>query len=105
MTASTRCHADRPLIFTVSIAETGHSVRARRIHPVGEVLDGGRSGPESAAGSTGDRNDFSWGHDVCDIPEGLMTEPPGIRRRQRLRSSRAACHQMAAVGEACIQEA
>lgn len=104
MTASTRCHADRPLVFTVFIAEAGHSVRAHRIHPVGEVLDGGRSSLESAIGSTGDLNDFSWGHDVCDISEGLMTEPPGIRRRQRLRSSRAAYCQMAA-REACVQEA
>lgn len=94
MIAATRHHADRPLVFTVAVGKTSHCVRAHRIHPVGQVLDGGRSGP--AEGSGGDLDDFSWGHDVDDAPEGLMMEPPRVRRRERLRSTRAACYQVSA---------
>ena len=96
MTASTLRHADRPLAFTVGIAKAAH-LRAHRIHPVGLVLDGGRGGlggPAAAAASTAD-SDFSWGHDVCDDAEGLMREPSKVRRRQRLRASRAAFYQPA----------
>ena len=95
MTASSCRHADRPLAFTVAIGDTAHHVRAHLIHPVGQVLDGSRDGVEAAVASAGDLDDFSWGHDVGDVPEGLMMKPRGIRRRQRLRSSRAACFQTA----------
>lgn len=94
MTASTCRHADRPLAFTIRIGKAVHDVRAHRIHPVGMVLDGSRGGVgdgDKAAGpASHDLDDFSWGHDVCDCREGLMSEPPVVRRRQRLRPMRAA---------------
>lgn len=94
MTASTCRHADRPLAFTVSIGEKVHIVRAHRIHPVGQVLDGSRSGSgETAEAVASDLDDDSWGHDVCDRGEGLMVEPPRISRRQRLVAARAVCYQ------------
>lgn len=95
MTASTCRHADRPLAFTVAIGGTPHHLRAHRIHPVGQVLDGSRDGLDATAASAGDLDDFSWGLDVGDAPEGLMMEPQGVSRRQRLRPSRAACFQAA----------
>lgn len=95
MTASTCRHADRPLAFTVAIGGTAHHLRAHRIHPVGQVLDGSRDGLDATAASAGDLDDFSWGLDVGDAPEGLMMKPQGVRRRQRLRPSRAACFQTA----------
>ena len=97
MTASTCRHADRPLAFTISVGEAVHPVRAHRIHPVGLVLDGSRGGlrlhDETHVATAATADDFSWGHDVCADREGLMREPSAMRRRQRLRSSRAAFYQ------------
>lgn len=85
MTASTCRHADRPFTFTITLGKEVHDVRAHRIHPVGMVLDGSRGGHI---------DDYSWGRDVCDQAEGLMCEPPAIRRRHHLTATRASCRQL-----------
>jgi uncharacterized protein (DUF58 family) len=95
MTASTCRHADRPLAFIVRIGKAAYRVRAYRIHPVGMVLDGSRGGSfdGSRAASAEMPDGDAWGRDTCDCREGLMVEPPTVRRRQRLRSSRAIRYQ------------
>ena len=100
MTASTCRHADRPFTFTITLGKEVHDVRAHRIHPVGLVLDGSRGGLERDVTSqrtrADDIDDYSWGCDVCDQPEGLMCEPPVIRRRHQLTATRASCRQLVA---------
>lgn len=90
-------HADRPLVFTIVVGKVPQLVRAHRIHPVGEVLDGGRDAMACSglAGSSPMADD--WGRDVCDEADGdrvdgLMSDPPAVRRRQRLRPVRAAVY-------------
>jgi hypothetical protein len=100
MTASTCRHADRPLAFTITLGKEVHNVRAHRIHPVGLVLDGSRGSQDSEAGSSplppSDLDDYSWGHDVSDLPDGLMCGLPAIRRRQHLTATRACSPQLVA---------
>lgn len=86
-------HADRPLVFTIVVGKAPQLVRAHRIHPVGEVLDGGRDAMACSGMAGGSRRlADDWGRDVCDEAEGLMSDPPAVRRRQRLRSVRATAY-------------